>query len=569
MISEEVKNKIKALYIENKYDELIEFSEKFTSPEERPSGLINLIGISYFSRKNSTDHDIYNALKLFEKAYLKEKNSVHGLNAIKNLVIVGIKTSRVSKEFIKFLLKAKSFYLESESKFNNNEEFLQSGILLFTHLLDKKKLKEIINKILDGKIMSKDLRGQSTFLTNYFYDWSQENIKNISKKNSEYYSKMNVKKIDPKAYFKNKLINLGFISCDLAKNHSVTHFLKDTIKFLDKSKFKIYVFSINKKDENDESQNELRSIASEWFDLQDRTNQEIVEIIQEKNIKILFDLIGYTNSKRLEIFNSRVAPIQISWLAFCNTTGFDTVDYILADENLINQDEHSLYSEKVLKLPNIWNAHSGFDYERKFNELSALKIDQFTFGSLNNFMKISDETIDAWSNILRQVDHSNLLLKSSNFFSKDILMSKFKYKGVADKVVILDKFSFLNHKDHINLYKKIDLCLDTFPWNGVTTTFEALWMNVPVLVLKGNNFNSRCGESIIKNSNNNFLIANNIDDYIAKAVLLSKDLDKLNAIRKSLYDKVLSSELFDTKKFSSSFSNTLLAINEDYHEKNI
>ena len=79
------------------------------------------------------------------------------------------------------------------------------------------------------------------------------------------------------------IINLGFISCDLIKNHSVTYFLKDTIKFLDKSKFKIYVFSINKRDKNDESQNELRSIASEWFDLQDRTNQEIVEIIQEKN----------------------------------------------------------------------------------------------------------------------------------------------------------------------------------------------------------------------------------------------------------------------------------------------
>ena len=87
-----------------------------------------------------------------------------------------------------------------------------------------------------------------------------------------------------------------------------------------------------KKDEKDLSQNELRNIASEWFDMQDLTNQQIIEIIQEKKIKILFDLIGYTNSKRIEIFNSRVAPIQISWLAYCNTTGFNTVDYILADK---------------------------------------------------------------------------------------------------------------------------------------------------------------------------------------------------------------------------------------------
>ncbi len=568
MISEDVKNKIKALYIEKKYDELIEFTEKYTLPEQRPSGLINLLGISYYSRKNSTDQDIYNALYHFEKAYLKEKNSIHALNAIKNLVIVGIKASRVSKELIKFLLKVKVFYLEAESTFDNNEEFLQSGILLFTYLLDKKKLKEIINKILDGKIMSKDLRGQSTFMTNYFYDWSQEKIINISKKNSEYYSKLNVKKIDQITNSKDQLINLGFVSCDLIKNHSVTYFLKDTIKFLDKSKFKIHVFSLNRKDENDSSQNELRSIASEWFDLQDYTNQKIVEIIQEKKIKILFDLVGYTNSKRLEIFNSRVAPIQISWLAFCNTTGFDTVDYIFVDENLINENEHNLYSEQVVKLPNIWNAHSGFNYERKFNELSALNHNQFTFGSLNNFMKISDETIDAWSNILKHVHHSNLLLKSSNFHSEDILMSKFQSRGVADKVTILDKFNFLNHNDHINLYKKIDLCLDTFPWNGVTTTFEALWMNVPVLVLKGNNFNSRCGESIIKNSKNNFLISKDIDEYIAKAILLAKDLERLNAIRKDLYSNILSSEIFATKKFSKSFSDTLLTINEDYDEKN-
>ena len=283
----------------------------------------------------------------------------------------------------------------------------------------------------------------------------------------------------------------------------------------------------------------------------------------------MFDLVGYTNSKRLEIFNSRVAPIQISWLAYCNTTGFNTVDYILSDENLIYENEHNLYSEKVIKLPNIWNAHSGFNYERKFNELKALNQNTFTFGSLNSFMKISDETIDAWSSILTEVDNSNLILKSSNYCNDELIMNKFKSNAVADKVTILDKFRFLKHKDHINLYKEIDLCLDTFPYNGVTTTFEALWMNVPVIVLKGNNFISRCGESIIKNSKNNLLIGKDIDDYIAKAIFFAKDLEKLNILRKSLYDNVLSSELFNTKKFSKNFNDKLLAINDEYYQKNI
>ena len=242
MISEEVKNKIKSLYLEKKYDELINFIEKSTVAQNRPSALINILAISYYSKKNPTEDDFHMALNFFEEAYLKEKESIHGLNAIKNLIIIGIKICRVSKEFIKYLLKAKDLYLEAESNFNNKDEFLQSGILLFSYLLEKKKLNEITNKILKGNVKSKDLRGQATFMTNYFFDWSQEDIINISKKNPDYYSKLNVQTINKKINSNNNFINLGFVSCDLIRNHSVTYFLKNTLKFLDKSKFKIFIF---------------------------------------------------------------------------------------------------------------------------------------------------------------------------------------------------------------------------------------------------------------------------------------------------------------------------------------
>ena len=173
MISEEVKNKIKALYIEKKYDELIKFTEKSTLPKDRPSGLINLLGNSYYLKNNPSKEDIYNALSLFEQAYLKEKRSVHGLNGIKNFIIVGIKVSSVFKEFSQYLFKAKDFYTEAEVYFDKNEEFLQTGLLLFFHLLDKKKIKEITKKILNDSVNSTDLRGQSTYIANYFYDCSQ------------------------------------------------------------------------------------------------------------------------------------------------------------------------------------------------------------------------------------------------------------------------------------------------------------------------------------------------------------------------------------------------------------
>src|SRR6056300_1158025 len=198
MISEEIKDKIKDLYIQKKYEEAIEFTEKFTLSEERPSGLINLVGTSYYLKKNPTKEDFCTALSLFESAYLKEKNSIHGLNAIKNLVIVGIKISNVSKEYLKFLHKAQNYYLEASINFQNNIEFLQTGILLFTYLLDKKKIREIINSILNGSVGSNDLRGQSTFMINYFDEWSQKEILNISKQNIQYFSKLNTLKISKK-----------------------------------------------------------------------------------------------------------------------------------------------------------------------------------------------------------------------------------------------------------------------------------------------------------------------------------------------------------------------------------
>ena len=120
----------------------------------------------------------------------------------------------------------------------------------------------------------------------------------------------------------------------------------------------------------------------------------------------MVDLKGFTKPERLELFNSRIAPLQISWLSYCNTTGLDNIDYLISDKNLILPGEESMYSEKIVKLPQIWNTHSGFEYERKFNNLPFLKNNFFTFGSFNNFRKISDETIDAWAQILNKVPNS-------------------------------------------------------------------------------------------------------------------------------------------------------------------
>jgi predicted O-linked N-acetylglucosamine transferase (SPINDLY family) len=218
------------------------------------------------------------------------------------------------------------------------------------------------------------------------------------------------------------------------------------------------------------------------------------------------------------------------------------------------------YLEKVIRLPKVWNSHAGFNLKRKYNKLPCEKDETFTLGSFNNFRKISVETVDTWSSILQSVSNSRLILKSSHFCNANSLLNKFKKHGIEDKVIILDKVNFHKKKDHLELYNKVDLALDTFPYNGVTTTFEALWMNVPVIVLKGYNFNSRCGESIIKNTKINYLISSNTKEYIQKVIFLSQNTKKLNEMRKELYDEVLSTPLFDTKSFAKDFEDCLLKI---------
>ena len=560
MFTEALRKELETLFTEKKYEEVIKISEEKINQNEIPASLSNLIGVCKILKKERSLEDVSSALTYFEGAYIKGKKTIHGLNGLTHLISIGLQFLKENRNLSRFILKAEKFYLESESLFKKNEIFLSSGLSLYSHLLDEKKQKEIFNEILNSASKSKVLRSTCLFEKNYFNDWSQKNHFENAIINSKYFSKLEVKTINKLSYNQNEKINLGFVSCDFERNHSIIFFIKDTIKHLDKKRFRIHLFSFAKENTKDESQNDLKNLSDEWFNLNQLDNQKVVNLIQKKKINILFDVMGFTNPNRLEIFNSRVAPIQISWLAYCNTIGFETIDYIMIDKNLVIKDEEKFYLEKVIRLPKVWNSHAGFNLKRKYNKLPCEKDEIFTLGSFNNFRKISPETVDTWSSILQSVSNSRLILKSSHFCNANSLLNKFKKHGIEDKVIILDKVNFHKKKDHLELYNKVDLALDTFPYNGVTTTFEALWMNVPVIVLKGYNFNSRCGESIIKNTKIDYLIASNTKEYIQKVIFLSQNQKKLNEIRKELYDQVLSTPLFDTKIFAKDFGNCLLKI---------
>ena len=287
---------------------------------------------------------------------------------------------------------------------------------------------------------------------------------------------------------------------------------------------------------------------------------DVINLVREDKVDILIDMMGMSSNHRLSLYKNRLAPKQITWCGYCNTTGIKEMDYIVVDKNVVNQNEENLYSEKMLYLDSIWNCHSGYDFNRKINTAPFLKNKFITFGSFNNFNKINNKVIKVWSSILKEIKNSKLLLKSSTAFLRSAMIKKFEAEGVINSVEFLSFNKSV--EEHLNQYKKIDIALDTFPHNGVTTSFEAIWMGVPVIAMKGHNFISRSGESINKNLGLPELISANEGDYLKKAIQLSNNPKKLLEYRDYIYANALNTPLFDKEQFSKQFFSALEKINK-------
>ena len=566
MISKQIKQEIEKLFSKKKYEEVIKISDSFILQKDRPPGLACLLGTCKFLLKEKKKEDLISALLYFQEAYQKDSNGINGLSGITNYINTSVYSAKRYPEMNNYLNKAEKYYEETKLKFENNINFVLAAKKLFSYQLDKLKQSEIAGKIISRSDSPLFEKIDSIFFQNYVFGWSQEKYTEQTKINTKNLPNYKVKDIKDIKFEKKSKIHLGLVSGDFTDQHSIFYFLRDTLKYIDRNKFKVYLFSFNRNQNNQIlGQEEIKKLADEFVNLEEFDNQQCIEIIQGQKIEILIDVMGLTFFKRISLFNARVSPIQISWLATCNTNGITNIDYMIADHHVITKEEEKFYPEKIVKLPDIWNVHCGYDLERKPYQFPCEKNDFFTFGSLNNFHKISNEVLEAWCKILQKCKNSKLILKSSSFDCNiEQLNNKFHKFGVGDKVNFLDVRRYPHKKDHMNVYKSIDLALDTFPYNGVTTTFEALWMGVPVLILKGFNFNSKCGFSIIKNSNYTNLISYDIDEYIERAIYFYENREEFVRFKKDLFNNILNSPLFDTKKFSQNFGSLLLNLKKNY-----
>ncbi len=557
VLNQKLERETAELFKQKQYSKVIFEITSETKQEERSAFLCNLLGLSRIANNKNNKEFLILAIEDFKFGYLKEKNTIHAIDGLANFITTNIFLIDLVKDYEFDFSEIFNFYKSSENFCINHRAINLAMAMVYRRLNDAKKLIFHFKRVIDSK------KFNYVDLCNYGYwrcfdqEWSQSEFYNYGKfldKNLNVIPQDRLVAISQVSGLKTRI---GFLSSDIIEGHSITYFLKTVLLNYDKNKFEVILILNNSKE--DKSTENFRNLVDETINISKLSNVDAVNQVRELKLNIIVDLMGYTSTQRIELFKNRMAKTQVIWMGYCNTTGLENMDYIISDPNLIHKDEEKFYSEKVIYLPNIWNTHCGFDFERKENPPPFVNNKYFTFGSFNNFDKINPEVVSTWSKILKKVNNSKLLLKtSSKRLATKRLEELFKKEDVLESVRFIDRAEKFN--DHLDNYNFIDIALDTFPYNGVTTSFEAIWMGVPVLTMSGYNFNSRCGESINKNLNMEQLIAKDEDDYIQKIVNLTKNTNEYINLRKSVFLDALKSPLFNTEDYSKSFFESLRKI---------
>ena len=364
------------------------------------------------------------------------------------------------------------------------------------------------------------------------------------------------------AYLPERL-RVGLVSGDF-QNHPVGFFLEGLLAHIDPSCIELIAYPTHHQE--DELTARIRPYFSNWHSLVGKNNEAAARLIHADGVHILVDVSGHTAHNRLPVFAWKPAPVQVTWLGLPATTGVAEIDYVLGDPHATPPEFDHHFSETVWRMPDVYMCLAVPDSPVLVAPLPALSADHVTFGSFNNLTKMGDGVVAVWARILQSVPDSRLLLKTSQLNDPSTCKQtrqRFAACGISPDRLILGG-TLATRDDHLATYSKVDIALDTFPYPGVTTSAEALWMGVPVLSLRGDRFISRTAESIARNAGLPDWIAADQDDYVAKAVTFASDLKHLAALRAILRQQVLASPLFDAPRFARNFEDALWGMWQHY-----
>jgi protein O-GlcNAc transferase len=346
-------------------------------------------------------------------------------------------------------------------------------------------------------------------------------------------------------------LRIGYVSADF-KIHSVGFFFEPLLK--NHNNHAVETFCYYNNNVVDTTTKRLMTACDHWRSIFGISDQKVINIIKDDKINILVDLSGHTAGNRLLVFIQKPSPVQVTWLGYPNTTGLSTIDYRLTDiiaDPIGEADE--LHSETLLRLPNGFQCYQGNDDIPVDTELPQKRGKQITFGSFNNMIKITPIVIKTWSKILHSVPTSRLVLKLQKLNNNTLYYHDlFIQEGISKERIEFYQPS-PSIEEHLSLYNTIDIGLDPFPFNGATSTCEALWMGVPVITLLGDRHVARVGASILTNIGLEDFIAQDINGYIKLAVEMSANLKYLMEIRTSLRERMKNAPLCDGLSFAKDF----------------
>jgi predicted O-linked N-acetylglucosamine transferase (SPINDLY family) len=339
-------------------------------------------------------------------------------------------------------------------------------------------------------------------------------------------------------------LRIGYVSSDL-REHAVGFAMTDVIEEHDREKFAIHAYycGISRVDP---TQDRIRKSVDSWTDINGLTDEEAAAKISEDKIDILIDLNGYTKDARTRVFALRPTPIAVNWFGFPGTMASPYHHYIVADEHVIPPGDEMFYSEKVLRL----RCYQPNDRKRVVAAASPTRKDEglpegaTVLCSLNGAQKFTEETFQDWMTILTKAPQSVLWLLGAGEEANSRLRERAAERGVApDRVIFTQKKA---NPEHLARYALADLFLDTFPYGSHTTASDAMWMGVPILTIPGRTFASRVCASLVAAAGAPELICADRQTYVARAVELANDPDRLGGLRRRLFAGRTSSLLFNT-----------------------
>jgi predicted O-linked N-acetylglucosamine transferase (SPINDLY family) len=356
-----------------------------------------------------------------------------------------------------------------------------------------------------------------------------------------------------------KRLRVGILSSDLF-DHSVAYFVRPFLAQRDRAKVEYILYSAGPR--QDEITRRLQEQSDGWRDASRMNDAQLIGQARQDALDILIELSGQTQRNRLMAVRLRGAPVQATYIGYPNTTGLRSVDYRFVDSITDPAGAEAQAVEKLVRLDPCFLCYWPREDAPVPGPAPALRNGYITFGSFNSIKKLAPSVIRCWCRLLQQVPDSRLILKSAGFNSEracQYLDSVFdEFKIAEDRVELRDRVD--SKSGHLSAYDEMDIALDTFPYNGTTTTCEALWMGVPVVTMAGKLHAGRVGASLLSAVGLPELVGQGEDDYVRIAAGLAADQDRLADLRRGMRERVAGSALCDAKAFAERFEGALRGI---------